>query len=190
MLFTKLFRRGAIAVAAFLAIQVQAQPERGAFHSLSGRDQDLFIQRFGPAAEPAAEIENALRGRKSIVDREPLNRAIKKLSTIDPKAQEGAELQKLARAWQLAAELTRRLDGPTDEMLSQLEQAYLLNPDDAELKRQVLFERQRKRLAMARVAEAERIRKARDRGEDPFDGLAEVVELVAAEDLSNTARAR
>ncbi len=171
MLFQKALRRVAPAAALFLSLSAYPQPGPSVFDGLSGTERNRAVDRFGLAAEAAVELESAFLGRRGAVDRESIDAAIEGLAKVDALRLGAADRRKLGRAWQLAAELTRRLDGPTVEMVLQLELAYSLVPDDPELERQVVFERQRKRAAELRVAEAKRVREARERGEDPFEGF-------------------
>lgn len=140
----------------------------------------ILLDRFGDAAEPATVIEEArkrlMKGELLTEDRTAIDDAIDDLARIDSSNRGELEKAQLSEAWKEAAFLMRRLDGPTEESTGYLEIAYSLNPFDEGLANEVKFQRSRKELVEARLAEAERIRTARDNGEDHYIGLPSIGE--------------
>ena len=132
---------------------------------------DELVDRFGAATVPATVIEEArkrlMSGALKFGDRETIDKAVSELSKIEMRKRSPKERERLSRAWAEAARLARKLDGPTQRSVDYLEIAYALDPDNQDLANEVKFQRDRKRIIEARLAEAKRIREAQAKGEDP-----------------------
>ncbi|MCH6258959.1 hypothetical protein MLD52_20555 [Puniceicoccaceae bacterium K14] len=164
-----------------LSFDLQAQNERDvardvrSFVDRTEKEREEFRAIYGKAAEPALELINGIQKSKGKnqrkLDRKYIQISIDKLEKLDTKKMELEERSKVGKAWWKAAELTRRLDGPTEEMMEQLEMAYSLAPDDEELMKEVAYQRRRVQVVSLRLAEAKRVREAREAGKDPYANL-------------------
>lgn len=139
-----------------------------------------LLGRFGEALAPGLVLEESrkrfMKGALKAGDRETIDEALKELAGIPSTNRSQREKAQLSEAWKEAAFLTRRLDGPTDESNGYLEIAYSLNPSDEALAKEVKFQRDRKAILAGRLAEAARIREAKENGEDPYIGLPSIGE--------------
>ncbi len=101
-------------------------------------------------------------------DRRDWEAAMERIARLSPEGRTEQERRRLANAWQRMAQLAHALDGPTSEYLNLLEVACGLDPDDEVLRREIDYQRRRRAVLAARVAEAGRVRAAREAGRDPY----------------------